>query len=351
MRQKQALWIVNHKTLLPAEVPILQSLGYGIFIPKIIPQVPDYRSAVVDHSFDATLNLKPYELKLLNEHPMYSRAWAPSVTEVLNEHFSVLITSVSAFTTPLFEAIRKFEGLIVARVFGREHPRRYTEFFDLPSGRGMMQMLEQVGSRFVFGQGFDNLCEVEAAPLRDRAHTLAVAVPPWVWERAGTWVGDQAVALFLCPNIKDSGHYAAIYHSIKANFGDLPHRIFGRQNIPPDDDLVLPYMTDAELLFLYGRARVFVYPSDQPRHLHYSPIEAMIVGTPVLFLRGGMLHFLGGDDQPGLCNDLAGMKSKARSLLQGNTDLAEAIRDRQRAIVDTFAPELARRQWEEILPA
>ncbi len=31
------LWIVNHQTLMAAEVPILRSLGWEVFVPKLTP--------------------------------------------------------------------------------------------------------------------------------------------------------------------------------------------------------------------------------------------------------------------------------------------------------------------------
>ena len=61
------VWVVNHKTLLPAEVPILRSLGYSVFIPKRVPNVPDYRSAVVEHRYDPELSL-PAFLNLIPEN-------------------------------------------------------------------------------------------------------------------------------------------------------------------------------------------------------------------------------------------------------------------------------------------
>jgi len=349
MVARRAIWIVNHQTLLAAEVPILRSLGYEVFIPKIVPKALDFRSAVVEHRYDDGLGFSPAALRVLNDHPFYERIWSPTLTNLLNDEFDVLITSVSAFTTPLFEALRKFRGPIVARVFGREIPRRYSEFFDGPSGSPLVEAVHAAGGRFVFGQAFDNLAEIESDFLRSRARTLTVAVPDSIWARQDSWHGAEATCLFLCPNIRNSVYYGAVYETIKTSFGELPHALFGRQHLPPDDAAVLPYMTDVELLALYARMRVFVYPSSEPRHLHYSPIEAMIIGAPVLFMRGGMLDRLGTSPQAGVCEDLADMKAKAARLLAGEDSLTWKIRRDQRAIVTRFASDIAHRQWRDVL--
>ena len=59
-------------------------------------------------------------------------------------------------------------------------------------------------------------------------------------------------------------------------------------------------------------APVFVYPHTEPRHVHYSPLEAMVVGTPTLYLRGALIGVLtDGADLPGACADIAEMHAKA----------------------------------------
>ena len=166
-----------------------------------------------------------------------------------------------------------------------------------------------------------------------------------------TWAGGAAKAIFLCPSVAPGAYYGEVYKGIKRDFGDLPHIIFGRQTMPIDDPAVLPYLTDDELWALYRYAPVFIYPSDEPRHIHYSPLEAIIVGTPVLYRRGALTDVIAGEPLPGACANTAEMHDKAGRLLGGDRDLAEAIRASQGRILDAFAPDLARRQWAAALPA
>jgi hypothetical protein len=105
-RNKRLLWIVNHGTLMQAEVPIFLDLGFEVFIPKIIPDHdPSYRSGVVSFEYDSSLSLSHAAMTVLNTHDFYQRTWSPTLVGILNEHFDVVVCSVSAYLTPLSESV------------------------------------------------------------------------------------------------------------------------------------------------------------------------------------------------------------------------------------------------------
>jgi hypothetical protein len=347
---RRILWVVNHRTLMPAEVPILRSLGWEVFVPKVIPDHDlGYRSAAITYEYDALLALPKTALRVLNQHNFYERIWAPTVEDIVNRHFDAIVTHFSYYTTSLSEAARKFHGLVVARAFGREHPRSYSDFASIGPHKNLLSELEALGDRFVFGQGYDNLADIEVPEIRRRAHTITVPLPAEYYRHKDSWKGGGAHAVFVCPAI-NSPYYGDIYRSIKRDFGDVPHVIFGRQVAQVNDPAVLPYLTDADLLALYAAAPVFVYPHVEPRHVHYSPLEAMVVGTPTLYLRGALIDMLTGyADLPGACSNVGEMRAKARRLLCGDLAMAEEIRATQGQVLDAFVPDLARRQWAEVL--
>src|SRR5437868_7574200 len=111
--RRRLLWIVNHKTLMDAEVPIFQELGFSVFIPKRVPNDPGYRSAKVSFQYDHELRLPPAALSALNLHDFYTSPWSPTLRVIMNRYFDGLITRVLGFTTPIFEAIEKFQGIVV----------------------------------------------------------------------------------------------------------------------------------------------------------------------------------------------------------------------------------------------
>jgi hypothetical protein len=353
-RQRDALrriiWIVNHKTLMSGEVPLLRSLGFEVFVPKIVPtHDPGFRSSGVTYDYDEALGLPPAALQVLNHENFFERRWAPTLTQIVNSYFDVIVCHFTYYTTPLREAALKFRGLLIARAFGRNDPLTYGEIPALGPNPSLLEDIRSIGARFIFAQAYDNLAEIEELPLRSRAHTITVPLPNYIFKCANTWTGGRRHALFLCPAIGDKGYYNRIYLGIKRNFGDLPHIIFGRQIGSVSDPAVLPDLTDDALLDLYGSTPVFVYPSSEPRHVHYSPLEAMVVGTPVLYLKGGLIDRLANADLPGVCADLGQMVTKARRLIEGDPALAEAIRSNQGRVLERFAPDVVRRQWEAAL--
>jgi glycosyltransferase involved in cell wall biosynthesis len=353
-RPKRLLWAVNHKTLLPAEVPILRNLGYEVFIPKVVPdRDPGFRSALVTYEYDNSLTIPKTALRILNNENFYERSWSATPAALINEHFDVFVSHFSYYTIPLSEAARKFEGLVVARTFGRESPRRYAEFAEHGPRTSILDELELIEDRFIHAQGYSNLSEIEPPILQRAAATVAVPLPQSFYTAVEPWRGGGTKAVFLCPSIGipgDRGYYTEVYDGIKQEFGDLPHVIFGRQHLAIPDPAILPYLTDQQLLDLYASAPVFVYPSREERHVHYSPIEAMIVGTPVLYRRGALIDTLAEHaDLAGACASTEEMREKALRLIAGDRALADAIRSGQQPIIDTFSTDVATRQWEEVL--
>lgn len=350
MKAQRLLWIVNHNTLMEAEIPVFEALGWRAFIPKVVKvNDPDYRSAMTTHDFDGALGLSPGELDVLNAQDFYDQQWSPELARVINDRFDVIVSTFSVYLTPLVEAVEKFQGLVVGRAFGREVPFTYSDFLVGEQGERLARGIETVGARFVFAQGYRSIGEAEGPLLSERAVTVTVPIPQRVLAQADSWRGDGSSALFLCPDIGGSPYYGAIYRTIKGEFGTLPHQIFGRQSVPIDDSAVLPYLTDDELFSLYSQAPVFVYPSSEPRHVHYSPVEAIVVGTPTLYLRGALLDSIAGRRLPGACNDLSEMRAKAEALLAGDRSLAQDIRATQSVIVDDFMMQTAVSQWKPVL--
>ena len=89
----------------------------------------------------------------------------------------MIVTHFSYYIISLSEAARKFHGTTIARAFGREHPRRFSEFATMAERPGLLDELTALGDRFVFGQGYDNIAEVEDPPLPQRARTITGHFP------------------------------------------------------------------------------------------------------------------------------------------------------------------------------
>src|SRR5690349_7410917 len=146
---RRILWIVNHKTLMSGEVPLLRSLGFEVFVPKVVP-IHDrgFRSGGVTDDYDAALDLAPAALRVLNDENFFERCWAPTVTQIINRYFDVIVCHFTYYTTPLREAALKFQGLLIERAFGREHPLTYGEFRTWVPHPSLLEDIRSLGRRF-----------------------------------------------------------------------------------------------------------------------------------------------------------------------------------------------------------
>ncbi len=346
---RRLLWAVNHKALIPAELPILHGLGFKIFVPKVFP-LSGFRSGGTTWDYDDELEISKPALKLLNSHPFYTRSWSPTMRTIIAEHFDVAVVNFSIFTAPLREAVKHFPGPVIARAFGIVGNMSYADIIRTHDDAGLLTKIQALGDRFIFAQGYDNLAKQEPPALRDRAQTIVLPLPSEIFAHTETWTGKSDALIFLCPSIQAYGYPRDMYEAFLRDFGDLPYRIFGQQLEPIANPNVLPYLSDDELITLFIKAPVFVYPYLEERQVHYSPIEAMVIGTPVLYRRGSLLDSLAENQaHPGACSTPEEMRKKAQRLLKGDRAFAEEIRAGQPKIVSKFRVETARQQWSKAL--
>jgi hypothetical protein len=342
VRQRRVLWLLNHKTLLPAEVPILESFGFEVFAPASTPLDPDYASATARH--DKPLTISPKSRAALRDHGFYTEAWSKDLRKLINNAFDLVVTSV--INLPLIQTLQHFKGPIIARVFGREAELNYTQLFE---AYGCTDLIKSVSDRFMFGQAYSNIGAIEESFLQQRARTIGCAVPESIWEKRNSWNRSQDNLLFICPRIDQNAYYREKYEVIKTVFASTGYTILGAQTAPSSDPNVLGYVSDAELFRRYAASAAFLYMSPEERHLHYSPIEAIVVGMPVLYMKGSMLATLAGMELPGECRSLEEMREKASRLVRGDKNLQEGIIATQARILTPFTDEVVKAQWKAAL--
>lgn len=341
-RNTRVLWLLNHKTLMPYEVPLLRRLGYEVFVPKIIP-AKNFRSAAVDFSHDASLTIPSKALEALNAFNLYEDAWTPEITRIVNRYFGAAF--VMLHRDLLAETTDKFEGQIVLRAFGLPNETSYTELIRDLNGPVLLRKLENLGDRFWFGEGYDNLHEVEAPLLQHRALHLPIGIPDSFFANAGRWVGSDPRILFVCPDIRTDDYHAKIYREFKQNFGHLPHVIAGIQREPVDDPHVVGFVTDEELTRLYLECAVLYYHSREVRHVHYPPIEAAINGMPVVFYEGSLLDRMGSSTTLGRVPDVAAARRMIEQILDGDRALVDELTTAQRSLPDRFTEPYCTQTW------
>lgn len=137
---KRAMWLMNHSTLRKFEVPLLESLGYEVYLPKIFPYDEGNLSASLDFSRDDKLSIPMEDLESLNHHDFYS-GMTPEIGEIASKHFDIAFFGF--FPDQLAGLIRHFRNTIIMRPFGLSAGDCYTNITAATLGPSFMHELEE----------------------------------------------------------------------------------------------------------------------------------------------------------------------------------------------------------------
>lgn len=341
---KRILWMFNHTSLRKFEVPILISMGYEVYCPKIFDVGFGDRSASITSEYDSSLTIPEKILIELNQTNLY-RPIDESIMDLLNQHFDIVFCM--AEKEPFKSLLYGFRGVIVLHVFGLPGAMAYTGLLeDLVGPQGLVQ-ISRLGNRFYFSQTYDNLAKIEASVLQKRAIYMPIGLGSTAKDK---WQGGDKRFLFVGPKIKTNSYYRAVYEQFCKDFGDIPHVISGGQIIPvTEDPTVTGFLPWDEYVYNMTHLSCMYYHSQNPRHLHYHPLEAIQYGMPLVYMAGGMLDHLGGDKLPGRCKTVAEARQKIQRLANGDRTFAEKIRNTQRCLLEPFTEEFCRPYWEEAM--
>ncbi|WP_245271411.1 glycosyltransferase [Mesorhizobium sp. LSJC264A00] len=338
------MWLLNHSSARRFEIPMLRACGFDeIFLPKIHPVDPSFRSASVDFSEDKNLTIPPADLAVLNAADWYGDpgrdAWA-----VANRHFSLLFFIVHT-AEALGSISDHFQGAAIWRAYGLERTNSYSNIRKhFTNG---VKTVEKMGDRFWFGEAYEDLREVEGELIQRRAVYLPLGLP--ATDVINGWTGRDRRVFFVCPDIGFNPYYRGIFEEFSRDFAGLPYAVGGSQPITVADPNVLGFVSKEEHERNMREMRVMYYHSREPRHIHYHPFEAVRAGMPLVFMAGGMLDKLGGVGLPGRARTGDEARSKIQRLLQGDDRLIEEIRTSQHVLLDPMRPEKLEDTWRRNL--
>ena len=339
---RRVLWLINHSTLRKFEVPLLESLGYEIYLPKLFPYDEGNLSASIDTSRDASLTIPRDALETLNAHNFYL-GMTPEVAGICNRYFDVAFFGF--FPDQLAGLVRSFRGAKVMRPFGLGNDLTYTGVTVDTLGYYFLTEIERNRETFWFGQAYPNLAEIEHATYKSKAITLPLGLDDA--RVTNEWTGIDKKVLFVCPRINSSSYYKNVHEQFVSTFGDLPHVIGGAQPVPVDDPTVLGHLSRAEYDRMMRETAVMFYHSQERRHLHYHPLEGVRLGMPLIFMANGMLDDLGGAQLPGRAKTQREAKAKVRKILSGDQKFIDEVRSSQGVLLDTMTREYCEPRWKD----
>lgn len=344
-KHKRILWLLNHTTLREFEVPLLINMGFEVFTPKVVPETILKRSTSQTFQYDACLTIPADILEILNQHDFYSENENPHIVSIINNYFHVAFTGF--FPNTIETLAEGFTGKIFLRVFGLAKNHNYylysKEIFD----NTLMENLHSISNRLWFAPSYPEISKNEVSIFRDVV--LPLGLPSFFYHDQDTWTGKDKILFFVCPSIKlIPTYYGEIYTEFKKIFSGFPHIIAGDQ----DDSIIEdPHVKGFQPREVFNEwlknCRVMFYHSQELRHLHYHPLEAIVVGMPLIFMGGGLLESLGGKDQPGLCRTTKEARKKIKRIFRSDRSFINEIREKQKVILEKFSEAYCRRMWEE----
>jgi glycosyltransferase involved in cell wall biosynthesis len=337
----RVMWLLNHVAARKFEIPMLKSIGVKeIFLPKIVPDDHNFRSASVDFSEDQNLTIPADDLAILNAADWY-REPGVDAWRVANKYFDVAFFILHRLEL-LRSVTRNFSGAAIWRVYGLDKSTSYSRLLDSVRNGGWKDV-RSMGNRFWFGEAYSHLGKVERPQLSERAIYLPLGLHDA--EARPTWTGQRKQLFFVCPEIGFNPYYRKIYDEFRTSFSEFDYVIGGSQPISIEDEHVLGFVPAEQHARNMRELRVMFYHSTEPNHVHYHPFEAVRCGMPLVFMAGGMLDRLGGADLPGRSISIDEAKAKIRRILDDDRTLIDDILRTQTRLLQPMQAEACRPAW------
>lgn len=338
-KPRRVMWLLNHTEARKYEVPMLKRIGITeIFQPK---SHPGLRSSSIDYSEDANLTIPSGDLEVMNRTDWYGTP-SPEAWAIANRHFDLLffILINSDFFPNL---VRYYQGAAIWRVYGREITANYDWNLNAYTRGKHLDLVRAMGDRFVFGEAYEHLHQIEPLYLRRRAVFLPLGLQSSKIDDA--WNGADKRVLFVCPDIESSPYYLNVYEEFIRDFGDLPYAIGGTQLVPSSRPHVLGFLPASEYERNMREMRVMYYHSQEPNHIHYHPFEAIKAGMPLIFKGGGILDRLGGVGLPGRAASVQEARAKVKRVLNGDEKFVCHVRASQAVLLSGMTESFGETFW------
>lgn len=371
-RNKRILWLCNHVILVDSEPKIIESLGFEVFIPKVSKNNFFYTT----YEYDKNLAIPQEDLELLNNFDFYNDIPDKKIIKIINKYFS---TAISVMTYPgHFYLMQYFKGIIILRAFGlfgndnyynndiRAREKSVSKkkifffnFFDkiLYSIKKIYKkryikshfLLNKIKDRVYLGYTYKPIISNEKKFFKNRGVYLPIPLSNKNWKYENTWKPTINKIMYVCPYMEYDQLQIKAFENFSRNLADLPYTLFGRDIGENLNKNIVGFVDDEEYIKSLQNYKCMFFDSREPRHMRGNQLEAIITGMPVIFLDGGLMEYLGGKDQPGMCHTYKEAREKLERILNNDEKFIEEIKSKQTKIIETFRNESVKNEWKNNL--
>jgi len=342
-KNNNILYLLNHKTLNDFEIPILLNNGYGVLTAKKMDGLKTYEHSINNsHTYDKFLKLENSDIIKLNDISWYDNITISSeIIKILNDNFKFIFVTLLLQPLLLNQLLKEYNGYIIYRFFGRESISRYKPFFDSYKLTDKVKFIFSYPEVLTFEQSIDSFFNSQNSfvcrlGLNDN----------FITKYRNTYSPVTNNICFIVSYSQINGYYKNIYNSFLENFSDYEYLLMGKQNINdknaydnPVDEIFYKKIAECKLMY---------YHSKEERHLHYHPLEGIIIGIPIIFHKESLLSsYL--SQSVGKCEDMADAKCKINKILNNDAAFIDAIIQEQNKIIHTLTINYNNNIFNEIL--
>ncbi len=324
MKKKRIFWLGMHKLLVRTELPALRDMGYEVFNPP-------YLSNIQDQS--AELNWLPSETTLpeevharLSSYNFFYNSINREISKILNEYFDVVIVTINPDW--LVSILKTFKKTIIYRTYGQIGTLSDSLFHN-----GGYRLIQE-RDNFWFLPHCAETASDEQGWLTDRLKISAYWLTDDVFSLRGQWQNNKPKKPEIgltCPNISNA-YYQAHFNYLKAYFEQRCFRYYGVQIEENADPNVVGTLSRDRYLEEFLSISGYLYTYRERNVCYLPPIEMMVLGGPVLFFPGSLLHRYFNCKSPGLVRNEEDALRKTKLLISGDTKLVEEILASQEGI-------------------
>jgi len=324
------LWVGCHKLLVKTELVALRDLGLEVYRPTYLSEIYD-QSAILEA--DSNPSSLPLEIiQILDSTNFFYEPISEEVSEVINEYFDACIVTISP--NWLKNLAVAFEGKLIYRTFGQPYSLS-VEFETI----GLTRELINRANFFFLPHSLKSL-EFEHAWLVSRAKEVPYWIEDDVFKLEDTWspnVSERTIGL-LCPNV-DNNYYKDHYKYLQRNFQKDFYRIFGVQRKQQSESWFKGTLDREKLLEGFQGLSGFQYTYYEENTCYLPPIEAAVIGVPILYPKGSLLSKYIGVNGPGEWEDEEQANWFAKRLLDKDASFIQELLSSQEVLKDLYRKE------------
>jgi len=320
-------YLFHHNALLNGEVELLKEEGHQVYLPLIITFENNFYPS--KEEIMSIRNIGNHDwVSALDRYDVYKEDCQEFLDLLSN--FDLLI--ISLYNTHIVKSCKNKDLRIFIRIFGREGTLTYKSISDHFNIFHIVMSNPNIN----YLQAYEEIALNEPPEHRHKYVFLPLPIPRNMKKMENNWIGQIKKIFFVCSRC-DNPYYRGILANFKKTFADRPHNIFGKQESNIKDPFIISNLPDDKYYEAMKNYRVMFYHGVEPRHLHYHPLEAIVIGMPVIYMKRGLLYNFAVKNTIAACDSYEDAKRKVDLILSGDQQFTRRVIIENKVILRHFS--------------